>query len=298
MFVIAGATGKTGSAVANTLLAQGKPVTVLVRDVQKAKVWQDKGARLAQASLEDSKALAGALGQAEGAYLLIPPNYTAQDALGYGYRTGEVLAEAVKSSGIPHVVVLSSVAAQHAQGTGPIRTLYHLESVIEPVAKNLTILRPAYFLQNWANGVESVRNQGVLHNFLTPERKIAMISTADIGRIAAESLTDRARGRRVVELAGPEDYSPQDIAQAFGAALGKAVKLETHPLEAVVPSLTAAGFTQDLASLFREMLEGINSGHVAYEGKGATFQRGKVTAADAIKEMLGLTASRSGGGRA
>jgi len=299
MFVIAGATGNTGSVVANTLLAQGKPVTVLVRDAQKAGNWRKKGAQVATASLEDSHALAAAFAGAQGAYLLIPPNYQAADALGYGSRVSDALAAAGKTSGIPHVVLLSSVGAQHAQGTGPIRSLHHAESVIGPATTNVTLLRAAYFLQNWASGVEGVRNQGVLHNFLTPERKIPMVSTADIGKIAAECLIDPARGRRVVELAGPEDYSPQEIAQTFAAALGKPVKLETHPLDAVIPTFTALGFSQDLARLFREMIEGINSGHVAYAGKGARFRRGSVTALETINQMLGLSgAIRSGGGQA
>lgn len=100
-------------------------------------------------------------------------------------------------------------------------------------------------------------------------------------------------------MAGPEDYSPQDLAQAFSTALGKPVKLETHPLEAMVPTFTAAGFSPDLARIFREMIEGINSGHVAYEGRGATLQRGEVTALEAITQMLGRSAATlSGGGRA
>ena len=297
MFVIAGATGNTGSVVAGTLLAQGKPITVLVRDAHKAASWREKGAKVAAASLEDAGAVAKALAGAEGAYLLIPPNYQAEDALGYGSRIADALAQAVKTSGVPHVVLLSSIGAQHAQGTGLIRSLYHAESAIGPVAKNLTIVRAAYFLQNWAGSVEAVR-KGVLPSFLTAKRKIPMVSTADIGNIAAHCLADPARGRRVVELAGPEDYSPQDIAQAFGAALGKPVKLETHPPDAVIPTLTAMGFSQDVARLFREMTEGINSGHVAYEGKGTTFERGKVTAMDAIKQLLGLSTASSGTGRA
>jgi hypothetical protein len=41
------------------------------------------------------------------------------------------------------------------------------------------------------------------------------------------------------------------------------------------------------ARLFREMIEGINSGHVAYDGKGATLQRCNVTALEPINQMLG-----------
>lgn len=299
MFVIAGATGNTGGVVADTLLAQGQPVTVLVRDARKADPWRAKGAQIAAASLEDSKAVAAALAGAEGGYLLVPPNYKTEDLLRYGFAVGDALAEAVKSSGIPHVVLLSSVGAQHAQGTGPIRQLNHMETAMSPAAKNLTILRPAYFLENWAMAVEGVRSQGVLHSFLTADRKIPMIATDDIGRIAAECLVKPARGRRVLELAGPEDYSPQDIAGVFSSALDKPVKLETHPLEAVIPTLTSMGFSQDIAALFREMMEGINSGHVTYEGKGATFQRGSVTALETVKQLLGISAgSRSGGSRA
>jgi len=296
MYVVAGATGNTGSVVAGTLLAQGESVTVLVRDAKRAESWREKGAQVATAPLEDSHALAAVLASAEGAYLLIPPNYKAADALEYGFGVGEALAAAVKSSGIPHVVLLSSVGAQHAHGTGPIRSLHHAEAVIGRTAKNLTLLRAAYFLQNWASGVDGVKHQGVLHNFLTPERKIPMVSTADIGKIAAEYLTDPARGRRVVELAGPEDQSPQEIAQTFAAALEKPVKLETHPLDAVIPTFTALGFSQDLAGLFREMIEGINSGHVAYEGKGATFRRGNVTARETLDQLLGLSAAKRLGG--
>ncbi|HTX38858.1 MAG TPA: NAD(P)H-binding protein [Bryobacteraceae bacterium] len=122
MFVIAGATGNTGSVVAGTLLAQGKSITVLVRDARKGQSWREKGAQVAVASLEDPQALAAALAHAEGAYLLIPPNYKAANALEYGFRVADALAGAVKTSGIPHVVLLSSVGAQQPQGTGPIRS--------------------------------------------------------------------------------------------------------------------------------------------------------------------------------
>jgi uncharacterized protein YbjT (DUF2867 family) len=293
MFVIAGATGHTGSVAAETLLGQGRPVTVLVRDPRKAEYLREQGARVATCSMDDPKGLTAAFTGAEGAYFLIPPNLTAPDLLGYGSKIAGALAQAVKSSGIPHAVLLSSVGAQHAEGTGPIRSLHQAEAGIGPVSKNVTFLRAGYFLQNWANGIDAVRNQGVLHNFLTPGRKIPMVSTEDIGRIAAGYLTDPARGRRVVELAGPEDYSPEDIAQAFSTVLGKPVKLETHPLDAAIPVLTNMGFSQDVARLFREMIEGINSGRVTFEGKGAIFERGKITAQEAVRQLLGITA-RSG----
>ena len=59
------------------------------------------------------------------------------------------------------------------------------------------------------------------------------------------------------------------------------------PLSAIVPTLTPLGFSPDVARLFEEMTGGINSGHVAYEGKGIEFRRGTVTAKEAVAKMLG-----------
>ncbi len=290
MYVIAGATGNTGRVVASTLLEEGKSVTVLVRDAEKAEAWRKKGAGVAVAALNDAKALGAVLAKAEGAYLLVPPNYAAQDLLATNSHVADALAEAVKASGVGKVVFLSSIGAQHEGGTGPIRGLHHAETVISAAAKNVTFVRAAYFLQNWGPNFAGARADGVLHSLLTAERKIPMVSVVDIGKCAARYLAEPANGRRVVELAGPEDYSPRDIAAALGAALGKAVKLETHPVEAAVPTLAGMGIPESTARLFAEMLGGINSGHVDYEGAGAKFERGSVTAAEAIREMLGQQA--------
>ena len=57
-----------------------------------------------------------------------------------------------------------------------------------------------------------VRLLGVLPTFLTADRKIPMVATLDIGRTAAEALLHPAEGKKVIELSGPEDYSPLEIA--------------------------------------------------------------------------------------
>src|SRR5690348_10908346 len=82
MFVITGATGHTGSVVAQTLLDQGKPVRVVVRDAARGAAWKAKGAEVAVASVDDIEALTRAFRGAEGAYLMVPPEYGSPDLLG------------------------------------------------------------------------------------------------------------------------------------------------------------------------------------------------------------------------
>src|SRR4051794_21351787 len=106
-YVIAGVSGNTGSVVAASLLDAGASVKVLVRDAAKGEAWRARGAEVAVADLGDAEALAGALRGAKGAYLLVPPNLAAPSFREYQRRTGEALVEAVRRSGIPHVVLLS-----------------------------------------------------------------------------------------------------------------------------------------------------------------------------------------------
>jgi len=285
MYVVAGVTGHTGKVVAETLLAQHKPVTVIVRSEEKGAPWLAKGAKVAITELQDAGKLSGYLARAEGAYLLIPPNYGDPAFLAGQRKVAEALAKAVSESLIPHVVFLSSIGGHLPSGTGLILVNHYGETELKPVAKNLTLLRPAFFLENWESPLGSAKKEGVLPSFLTPERKIPMIATKDIGCIAAECLLNPPHGRRVVELAGPVDYSPSDIAAVAGAILNRKVRVQGMPAEAAVTAFTGMGFSEEVARLFAEMYAGINSGYVTYEKKDE-FKRGVATELDVMRELL------------
>ena len=104
MFVVLGATGHTGAAVVETLLARKQPVRVVVRSADKRAAWRAKGVEVAVASLDDVPALTKALQGALGVYLLVPPNYGAAAWLAEQRQRMDRAAEAVKASGISHVV--------------------------------------------------------------------------------------------------------------------------------------------------------------------------------------------------
>jgi uncharacterized protein YbjT (DUF2867 family) len=186
----------------------------------------------------------------------------------------EALAEAARASGIPHIVLLSSLGAQHAEGNGPVRGLHHAEQAIGKAAKSFTALRASYFLENWIPVLGEARTKGVLPCFFTPGRAIPMVGARDIGRAAAEALLDPARGTRILELVGPADWSPEDIAREVGACLGRDVRALTLPLDAVVPAFTSMGMTEGAAGLFRELFDAINRGHVAREPARAMLRIG------------------------
>lgn len=284
MYVITGVTGHTGKVAAEALLALGKQVTVVVRSAEKGEPWKKKGALVAIGNLGDADAMTGILRGAEGAYLLVPPNMSSNNFLADQRKVSDALALAVKASGVAHVVLLSSVGAHLESGTGPILSVHYAESVVGAAAKNITFLRASYFLENWGSSLPTAKEQGVLPSFLTIDRKIPMIATAGIGAAAAEALLNPATGKLVREIEGPQEYSPQDIAKVAGEVLKKPVQAQQAPIEQMAAILIGFGFTPNIAQLMQEMTEGLNSGHVIYEG--TDIHRTKVTPQEVFAPML------------
>jgi uncharacterized protein YbjT (DUF2867 family) len=285
MFVVVGATGNTGTSVVETLLGKKQPVRVVVRSAEKGAGWKAKGAEVAVASLDDVSALIKAFEGAKGIYLLVPPNYGAEAWLTDQRARMDRAAEAVQKSGAEHVVFLSSVGGHIAGGTGPIRAASYGEHTLEAVAKNITILRPSYFMENWAPVIGAAKAEGVLPTFIAPQAKIPMISTKDIGRIGAERLMAGGSGKQIVEMAGPSEYSPDEVASTLSQILGKTVTAQHVPLSAAVPTFRSFGFSDEAARLFEEMYTAFSKGAIGYEHP-AKLTRGTVTMHEALRKMV------------
>ena len=292
MFVVAGATGKTGSVVAATLLERKQPVRVIVRNSEQGAAWKAKGADVAVASLEDAETLTSALKGATCGYFLVPPNYKASHYLNDRKQLIDALTAAVTSSDLRHLVLLSSIGAQIPTGTGPIRALHYAEGRLGVVAHSITIVRAPYFMENWMPDLSAARTQGILPSFLSAGRKIPMIAACDIGHIAAECVLDQPKGRRVLELSGPHEYSPDDVAAVMGEHFRRRVTVQQLPLRAVAPTLTSMGCSNDVAKLFEEMYAGLDSGRITWEGNGACRPRGLVTLSEAVSSWIPSSAGR------
>ena len=286
MLAVAGVSGRVGGALAESLFKQERRFRVIVRDEAKGDMWKRRGAEVAVASLGDAPALAEALRGALAAFLLLPPDYGAADLLSAQRPVADAIAEAVEASGIFHVVLLSSMGGWLDEGTGPIVALNHLERVTRKTARSITILRGAYFLENWLPGLEPARKQGVLPSFLTPGRPLQMVATRDLARVAAEQLERPEHGRRIIELSGPREFTPEDVARELGTVLGRKVRVEAAPLDGVVPAFMAAGASRGSAELFRQMIDALNHGVIAPDPLRAVQRRGELGPAEVFQRAL------------
>lgn len=286
MYAVAGVSGNTGSGVARTLLERGLPVRVIVRKESKGAPWAAKGAEVAVADFFDAESMTRAMAGASGVYLLNPP-FSHGDPFERAEAVAAALARAVEASGVPKMVVLSSIGAQHDTGTGMIRTNRLMERALAGKAPATAFLRCAYFLENWAPMVGVVSAMGNLPAFLHPiDRAIPMVAAADIGRVAAATLLEEWSGTRIVELEGPARYSPSDIGAAFSKATGSPVTVLAVPDTQWASLMGMGGIPSAVIPHFIGMFEGINNGTVDFEGAGASHIYGRITSAEAIAALV------------
>jgi len=286
MYAIAGVTGHTGRSTAETLRAKGQPIRVIVRDEAKGAAWKGRGAEVAVASVDDEAALTRALSGTKGAYILLPPDAVTTDFFGSRARMIDVIARSAVSAGLPHLVLLSSIGAHMPKGHGPIGALYQAERRFETLGIGTTFVRASYFLENYGAALPAAKNDGVLPSFLPADLSHAVVTTTDIGRTAAEALLGGPKGRRVVELSGPSDVTPADVAAALAELLRRAVKVVEAPLDAVVPTFMSFGMSQHMAELYREMYASFVAGALGWEGKGERV-RGSIGVKEGLRAMLG-----------
>ncbi|SFO13694.1 Uncharacterized conserved protein YbjT, contains NAD(P)-binding and DUF2867 domains [Variovorax sp. PDC80] len=284
MHAITGITGKVGGAAARALLASGQKVRAVVRDADKARPWAALGCEVAVAGMEDADALARAFAGCTGVFVLPPPCFDPLPGFPEARAVIAAVRQALKEARPARVVCLSTVGAQATQ-PNLLSQRSLMEEGLSPLPLPLALLRPAWFLDNLAWDVAPARERGVLPGFLQPlDRAVPMVSTLDVGRVAAELLQEDWQGRRVVELEGPARVTQHEIAATFARVLGRPVQAEAVPRQTWGALFREQGMRDPVPRI--QMLDGFNEGWIAFEGDDASVRKGRVTLEDVVRQLV------------
>ncbi len=284
MYVIAGATGRTGQAAARALLAGKQKVRGIVRQEAKAAPLRDAGADIMVAHFQDRDALASALDGARGLYALLPEDQSVPDFHAHRRRMAEGLAAAVRASGVPHVVFLSAPAAAVADGNGPAKDLHYAEAALRDSGARITVISACYLQENVLAALPAAQNEGIYPNFLSSsEVAFPTVATRDIGLLAARCLLEPPR-HEIIDLLGPL-YSPVQMAEALGKYLGKPLRVIDVPTAAHAEVLGKAGLPPEAARALAEMFAFIASGRITTRGE--RIERGATRLEEVLRAALG-----------
>jgi uncharacterized protein YbjT (DUF2867 family) len=266
MFVVAGVTGHVGSVVAAHLLAAGEQVRVLVRDRTKGERWRRQGAEVAVADLSDRDALTDALRGAHGCFVLLPFNLAAADIHADQRRMADAIAGAVQDSGVRHAVMLSSIGADLATGTGPIQYLHYLENLLRGTGAVVTAIRSGHFQEKVEALLGVALESGIYPVFGdSADTLVPMVATRDVGAVVAEMLVARPSASEVVDFLGPA-YTERQVAGRLGLLLGRPLQVVPIPAPGWVDALIEAGSSRSIAESLAELYDAEQRGILRPQG--------------------------------
>jgi uncharacterized protein YbjT (DUF2867 family) len=260
---VLGATGNIGTALVHTLLQQGHQVTAVSRPSARLDALAQAGATTQAGDAHDVAFLTEVLRGADAAFLMIPPNVTSPDVLGFMDQIGGATAQAVRAAGLKQAVHLSSIGADEAAGTGPVVGLHHQEARLNAIeGLSVVHLRPAYFMENLLANIGLIQHMGITGSATRPDAAFPMVATRDIAAKAAELLTGPALPHRAVQyLLGPRNYTLPEATAAIAQAIGRP-ELPYVPFsyEDAKKGMVGAGLSENQADLYDEMTRNINEG--------------------------------------
>lgn len=214
-FLITGATGDVGSRVVRGLLECSQRPRVFVRDAKRARAQFGDRVDVFVGDLTDPQSLRAALEGIDALFLVTTgPDIPALD---------EAAARAAKTSGVKHLVKLSSLDVEQGLAIGA----WHEggEAAIRASGIPFTFVRPSGFMSNllaWANSIKAER----VVRASTGDGKRAFIHTEDIAAVATKALMTFGCDGKSLTVTGPEALSFGEATGKIAAAIGKRLTFE------------------------------------------------------------------------
>jgi uncharacterized protein YbjT (DUF2867 family) len=255
--LVTGGTGKSGSRVVSQLRAQGASVRVASRSGEPQFDWLDRATW--DSALDGVKAV-----------YLVPID-------------GELLTrpfiERAVHLGVERVVLLSGrgVDVPGYSGEANIAGATHVdgESAVRDSGITWTILRPAWFAQNFSEGI-------FLDAILAGELRLpagdgaaSFIDAEDIAAVAVAALAEDGHGGQTYELSGPRALTIAEAIAEISQATGRDLRYVPLSPEEFVAELTGQGWPSAEAENYAEAVSPIRRGMDSYISDGVQRALGR-----------------------
>jgi uncharacterized protein YbjT (DUF2867 family) len=234
--LIIGASGKVGRRVVANLAAMNRATRPAGRRTALPFDWQDRS--------NWDEHFAGV----ETAFVAYYPDLAAPQ----GADDIAALVEIAKAAGLKRMVLLSGRGE-----SGAVRA----ENVLRNSGLGFTILRSAFFNQNFSEGLMYPGVMGGVLALPAGSRAEPFVDVDDIAEIAASALTDDRHHNRLYELTGPRLLTFADAVAEISAANSRTVAYAPISLEDFHAAMAGEIGPDDAAlytELFRELFDGRN----------------------------------------
>ncbi|MEV0844400.1 NAD(P)H-binding protein [Streptomyces sp. NPDC049954] len=209
-FLVTGARGRVGRAVARGLLDAGR--SVRVASSGPPGTLPGLATATVPFNQRDPAVLAAALTGVSGVFLYARPEGV------------ETFVRAARACGVEHVVLLSSLAVldQGAQDSAIARSHRAVEEALTASGIALTLVRPGGFASNtlqWSEAIRTTRRVDLAH----PDAYTEPVHERDMAEVAVRALLDPAHRGAVPHLTGPESLTQARQVELIAEAIGSPV---------------------------------------------------------------------------
>jgi NAD(P)H dehydrogenase (quinone) len=253
--LVTAASGQLGRLVLDSLLERGvDPATIRAgaRTPAALSSYAERGVDVVALDYDDP-ASAEAATRGVDRVLLISGSEVGQRVA--QHRT---VVEAAAANGVGHLVYTSAPKATTADfALAPEHKA--TEEAIAAAGVPATILRNNWYHENYAQGLATARETGVIHTS-AGEGRVASAARRDYAQAAAVVLTTDGHAGQVYELAGDVAWDLETLAAASAEVLGREVRLERLTGEEHVALLVSFGLDAGAAAFVAGIDDAIRRG--------------------------------------
>ncbi len=255
MIVVTAPTSNIGRQVLQTILDAGEPIRVIARDPSKLPAETRERVEVVEGSHSEPEVVTRAFEGADAVFWLVPADPRAESAHAAYVEFARPGCEAFKKQGVKRVVGISALGRGWPNEAGYVSAALAMDDAIAATGVSYRALTCASFMDNVLRQAEPIKNQGVISWPSPPDLKMPTCATRDIAVIASSLLLDRSwSGVDSVPVLGPEDLSFRQMAQILSEALGKPVRFEEMPLDAMKAMVLSRGMSEGMARGMIQML--------------------------------------------
>jgi NAD(P)H dehydrogenase (quinone) len=232
--LVTGATGDTGRATVDELLARGHRVRALAHGQdERSKKLQDRGVEVVYGDLLDFGQVKAALNGVKRAYFVYPIRPGILQATAY-------FAQAAKEAGVDGLVNMSQISAREDAKSHAATDHWLAERVFDWSGVTVAHIRPTYFAE-WLLYLAPMIKAGLLHVPFGTGRH-APIAAEDQARVIVGILENPASHRgKIYPLYGPVEFTYKEIAQVLSRVLGKDVQYKQVSIETMLQMMASGG---------------------------------------------------------
>lgn len=262
MIVVTAPTGNIGHRVVDGLLAAGAPLRLIARDATKLPDAVRSRVEVVEGSHGDAAVVDRAFAGADAVFWLAPPDpRRTLDEVYLDFT--RPAAEAFRRQGIKRVVGITALGrgTEWENKAGLVTASIRMDDMIMATGVAFRGLAMPSFMDNVLQQAASIKDQGMMFGPMDADKKAPTAATRDMGVVAAGLLLDGTwTGQEEVPVLGPEDLSFNDMAAVMSDVLGREVRYQQVPFDALKAQMVGRGMSESFAQGFADMMRAKNDG--------------------------------------